>query len=126
MNQPETNRHDPQLGQYLRLMQTLQAEMTLAMACVAQNAIADFQESVGRQETLCAELAPLAKRFGGEDSQVRDVIASLYKKNLEYAAVLKHTGRTLSLLSSLCGTYTGQHQEARGSRLKHQTWSCVM
>jgi hypothetical protein len=43
---------------------------------------------------------------------------------LQYAALLKHSGRSIALLVSLCRTHTGQLPETGLSRSKCQTWSC--
>lgn len=136
MKDSQTIERDRQLTSYLHFMQALQAEMTVAMDCIARHALAPLQESIARQEALCAELAAVAKKLNGRliesdpaiAGQVRAATKSLRQTNSDYSAVLKHSGRTLALLSSLHSTHTGHlpgHlQEARGSRPKYQTWSC--
>jgi len=127
---------------YLQEMQELAFEITVAMNAISSNTLSEFQESVARQEMLCSSLASMAsnKREGvrssekplhfsidaGIELKIRAACGAIRALNLQYAALLKHSGKTIALLSSLCRTHTGQFQEARGPRLKHQTWSCEM
>jgi hypothetical protein len=127
---------------YLQQLQALAFEITVATDAIAANALSRFQESVAKQEMLCATLAAMASTVSdgfqpsGQSispsvdpdvqSKIRAANRSIRELNLQYAALLKHSGRTISLLSSLCKSHTGQFQEARGPRLKYQTWSCEM
>jgi hypothetical protein len=134
MTHPETKARDPRVANYLQSMQALRSEMATAIECIAGNDLARLQESIATQEALCADLTSLANVLSaslprmdvGLASQVRQTSASLRQSNLDFAAVLKHCGRSVGLLSSLCRTHTGQFQEARGSRSKFETWSCEM
>jgi len=101
-----------------------------------------FEITVARQEMLCSSLASMASNKSegfrssekplhfsidaGIELKIRAAGGAIRALNLQYAALLKHSGKTIALLSSLCRTHTGQFQEARGPRLKHQTWSCEM
>jgi hypothetical protein len=111
------------------------------MDAIARNAITSFQESVAKQEMLCAVLANLANTIGERVSsaerppllsdssvarKIRVTTTAIRDLNLQYAALLKHSGRSIALLVSLCRSHTGQLQEAGGSRSKRQTWSCEM
>jgi hypothetical protein len=125
---------------YLQQMQALASEITSAMEAIAGNALPRLEESVARQEMICASLKQMAgavqqslqtpQRALPEQmdeavaAKIRAANGALQTLNLQYAALLKHSGRSIALLSSLCRTHTGQSQEARGARLKHQTWSC--
>jgi hypothetical protein len=127
---------------YLQQMQELTHEITAAMDAIAGNAIPRFQESVARQEMLCASMAAMANTVGegfrsskeptlsGIDPvialKIRAASKAICELNLQYSALLKHSSRSIALLAMLCRSYTGQIQEARGPRLKHQTWSCEM
>lgn len=142
MTNADTKRRDQQVTNYLQYMQALRVEMATAMECIADSALTPLQECISRQEALCAELVLLVKALKpGTPStalaspanvdptmavRVREAGESLRQTNLEYSALLKHSSRSLALLSSLCNTYTGQQQEARGPRSKYQTWSCEM
>jgi hypothetical protein len=143
MNDKELQDHDQLAATYLQQLQALAFEISVAMDAIARNAITSFQESVAKQEMLCAVLANLANTIGapvGSPEQllplglsdnsvarkIRATTTAIQDLNLQYAALLKHSGRSIALLVSLCRTHTGQFQEAGLSRLKRQTWSCEM
>jgi uncharacterized protein (DUF342 family) len=127
---------------YLQHMQELAFEISVAMDAIAANALPRFQESVAKQEMLCATLAKAANAVNNVSSskekpfppgggtevelKIRTTSAAIRELNLQYAALLKHSGRSIAILASLCTSHTGRFQEARGPRLKHQTWSCEM
>jgi hypothetical protein len=127
---------------YLQQMQELASEISAAMDAIASNALNKLQDSVARQEVLCAGLSAMANTvsegFRSSDQplpsctdsavelKIRAASVAIRKLNLQYAALLQHSSRSIALLALLCRSYTGQIQEARGSRLKHQTWSCEM
>jgi hypothetical protein len=91
---------------------------------------------------LCCNLTSMANAFSEKfeateppglycidtsmDLKIRAASGALRELNLQYSALLRHAGRSVALLASLCRSHTGRIQEARGTRLKHQTWSCEM
>lgn len=127
---------------YLDHLQMLAFEITVAMEAIAANALSRFQDSVARQEMLCASLVTMSSAMGVEfrspeqpqplcldasvEVKIRETASSIRTLNLQYAALLKHSSRSIALLASLYRSHTGQFREARGLRLKHQTWSCEM
>ena len=127
---------------YLQHLQELAFEISAATNAIAANSLSRFQESVAKQEMLCASLASMANtvsegfRASGQASlpgidsaiegKIKAASRALNELNLQYAALLRHSGRSIALLSLLCKCQTGQFQEARGPRSKHQTWSCEM
>jgi hypothetical protein len=126
---------------YLQQLQGLALEISAAMDAIATNALSRFQESVAKQEMLCFSLMQIANAVAKGSPSFREALSSydpaadqeiqaaseaIRKLNLRYAALLKHSGRSIALLSSLCRNYLGQSQEVRGPRLKRQTWSCEM
>jgi hypothetical protein len=142
MNDHAPASRDQLAAAYLQQMQALGREISISMDAIGANALPTLQESIAKQEMLCASLACMANEvsegfrtseppsFSGIDSAVERKIGAARKAlldlNLKYAALLKHSGRTIALLSTLCKSHTGQFQEARGPRLKYQTWSCEM
>jgi hypothetical protein len=141
MNDEAAQTHDQLAANYLQQLQALAFEISVAMDAIARNAITSFQESVAKQEMLCAVLANLANTIGERVSsaerppllsdssvarKIRVTTTAIRDLNLQYAALLKHSGRSIALLVSLCRSHTGQLQEAGGSRSKRQTWSCEM
>ena len=136
---------------YLKGLCDLAAEMEAAMGAIARNALPDLEDSVGRQEALCTRLASMARRLGpeaagdrgsglahpaansasGTGHRIRAANLALRDLSRRYSALLKHSGRSIELLSSLCGSYAGQayqapSKEARRAGSKHQTWYCEM
>jgi hypothetical protein len=142
MNDEAVQAHDQLAASYLQQLQALAFEISVAMDAIARNAVASFQESVAKQEMLCAVLANLANHIGAPMSssaglpqsssdnsvarKIRETTTAIQNLNLQYAALLKHSGRSIALLASLCRTHTGQLQETGLSRSKRQTWSCEM
>ena len=142
MNNATLQSRDQIAASYLQQMQALAFEISVAMDAIAANALPKFQESVARQEMLCAGLASMANTVSNGfraldhplpssadaeiQRKIRAASGAIRELNLQYAALLKHSGKSIALLALLCRSHQGQFQEARGSRLKHQTWSCQM
>jgi len=115
----------------LQTLRDLAREMTVAIDAISGNALVALEESVAKQEMLCAHLASVRGKLRGgvNDSMGPEIPAAAERVralNRQYASLLKHSGKAVALLSALCRNHTGQFQEARGIRLKHQTWSCEM
>ena len=142
MNDKAVLNHDPLGAAYLLQLQALAFEISVAMDAIATNAPTSLQESVAKQEMLCSVLANMAKTIrqktgsSGQpllvlsdssiEPRIRAASEAIRELNLQYAALLRHSGRSIALLASLCRSHTGQFQEARGPRSKRQTWSCEM
>ncbi len=141
MIQTATRTGDELANAYLQQLLSLALEIRLGMEAIASNAFSRFRESVAKQEMLCDLLTSIARTIHAEASsgqgqltvsdhsleeRIRQTSEAIRQLNLQYAALLRHSGRSLALLASLCRSYTGKFQEARGPRLKRQTWSCEM
>ena len=142
MSEEAIQTHDQLAAAYLLQLQTLAFEISVAMDAIAANALTSFQESVAKQEMLCGVLANMANTItkrvrssaqpilflsdSSVESRIRATSEAIRELNLQYAALLRHSGRSIAILASLCRTHTGQFQEARGPRSKRQTWSCEM
>ena len=142
MNFDAVQKRDDLSDIYLQQLQALAFEISVATNAIAGHALTTLQDSVAKQEMLCASLATIAYALGdgsrlseqplvpGPDSavevKIRAARRAVRELNLQYAALLKHSGRSIALLISLCRSHTGRFQEARGPRLNHQTWSCEM
>ncbi len=142
MNHGTLQTRDRIAATYLQQMQELAFEISVAMDAIATNQLSKLQESVARQEMFCAGLASMANtvsegvrssetpsRSGIDPSIERKIHAAgkaIRELNLQYAALLKHSGKSIALLSLLCNSHAGRFQEAREPRLKFQTWSCEM
>jgi hypothetical protein len=152
MNDAELQTRDRIAAAYLEQLHDLASEITTAMDAIATNTLPKFQESVARQEMLCAGLESMAKAVSegfrteetaaisgptltGIDLSVENKIkatsGAIRDLNLQYAALLKHSGKSIGQLALLCSSFAGQFhagqfQEARGTRSNRQTWSCEM
>ena len=133
---------------FVEQLEGLGAEIRTAMEAIAGNRLAAFEQSVSRQEFLCGRLRELAAQLGSPSSalrsatailradrapangssadrelatRVRSTGATLQALNLQYAALLRHSGQSMQMMATLTNNYT---QRQAGSRAKHQTWSC--
>jgi hypothetical protein len=129
-------------AEYLSALHALTGELERAMQAIANNALAELEESVANQQRISSQLGALAERLSlplegssaisqahaEEDMmrQIRQAGGTLDKLNRRYAALLQHASRSVALMASLFGSFQGQFQEASGPGLKHQTWSCQM
>ena len=127
---------------YQQQLQALGYEIRVAMQAIASNSLEKLEDSVATQQVLSTELAKLAKRLseqlnssehalqafpsGPVEEKVHSTGRAIHELNAQYSSLLKHSGRSIALLSSLCRSHAGQFPEARGARLKRQTWSCHM
>jgi hypothetical protein len=142
MNDEALQKRNQLATSYLSRLQALAFEISVAMEAISANALSRLQESIAKQEMLCAGLVNMANLVGeefqtsepallpcidtGVELKIRAASGAIRDLNLQYAALLKHSGKSIALLISLCRSHTGKSQEVRGSRLKHQTWSCEM
>jgi hypothetical protein len=125
---------------YLEYLQALAYEITVAMNAIAGNELVRFRDSVAQQEMLCAVLATMASTMKEKirsscltvpafsdatvEERIRVTTGAIRQLNLQYGALLTHSGRSIALLASLCRSHTGQVLEFNGTRSKRQTWSC--
>jgi hypothetical protein len=142
MNTAGVQNRELKAAEYLQSMRALSYELERAMQAIAENALADFEESIAIQQFLSGRLGELARELsaplesnaaavdsqldGDLTKQIRTASGTLQKLNQRYAALLQHSSRSVALMASLFSSFTGQFQEASGPRLKHQTWSCQM
>jgi flagellar biosynthesis/type III secretory pathway chaperone len=127
---------------YLQHLEALSFEISVAMKAITSNEIIRFRDSVAQQEMLCAVLATMERTIrekvrssdpavpafsdAAVEQKIRMTIGAIRQLNLQYGALLKHSGRSIALLASLCKTHTGQVFEINGTRPNRQTWSCEM
>ena len=127
---------------YLKHLQMLASEISIAISSITSNSLSKFQDSLAKQEELCFTLATLATSvknkasssgrsvslclIGSIDAEIRETIRLIRDLTRQYTIVLNQAIKTASLLISLCKSQTGRSQEAHEPRRKHQTWSCEM
>ena len=125
---------------YLQQLEELIAEMSVGMEAIATNSLEALRESVAKQETLCSspaassladdkrlrQLSQSSRHIGGNDVEetIWDASNTVRELNLHYAALLKHSGNTINVLSALCSNHIGTSNEPQGPWSKQQTWSC--
>jgi len=142
MNPGDAQNRDRKAAEYLQLLGVLSAELEKAMHAIAQNALPDLEESVVNQQALSGRLTSLVNQIcvpleteapgsrpcidGDMMRQIRSASDSLQKLNRRYAALLRHSSRSVAQMAALFNSVRGQIQEASGPRLKVQTWSCQM
>lgn len=124
---------------YLERFEALASAISDAIRAISANSHANLRESVARQEALCDELLSMsgaeAQRAGislaaltQADSAIGDRIRataqSLQQLNLEYATLLRQSGRTIALLASLWRSNNGVLPRSVCLDPMRQTWSC--
>jgi hypothetical protein len=133
---------DMKAAEYLQSLRLLTNELERAMQAIARNALPELEDSIANQQAFSSRLVELADDLcvplavipgmpkGGMDEDLMDQIRAaddtLRRLNQQYAALLRHSSRSVALMASLFSSLKGQLQEASGPRLKHQTWSCQM
>jgi len=109
---------------------------------MALNNLEKLEESVANQQDLSNQLLRLADELStpvrtgasvydqsidpGLMMEIRAAARDLEKLNLRYSILLKFSSRSAAMMASLFRSFTGQIQEASGTRPKQQTWSCQM
>ncbi len=142
MNEARAQDRNQMAAEYLGLLNSLAMEMERAMEAITQNRLSDLEESVALQQVMSGKLSTLVDELCGPlqadaripgsglgiGQQLEILLASkgLHSLNQRYAALLRHSTRSVALMASFLGSLKGQMQEASGPRLKHQTWSCQM
>ncbi len=127
-------------AEYLRVLQEFSSEIDVATRAITHNALDQLEESVRRQESLSVRLreSVAAISAGLErsgrlfdpadnsalDKQIRFAMKRFQQLNLRYAALLKHSSQSVSLMSSLCKTFGSELPPTPGTQVKHQTMSC--
>jgi hypothetical protein len=112
------------------------------MSAIACNNLSELEDSVASQQELSLQLgdladtlrdSALAHRAVTVDSidaalmrEIQDASGELQRLNLRYSILIRYSSRSVALMAALFNSFRGQIQEASGSRLKHQTWSCRM
>lgn len=99
---------------FLGQLRGLAVELQTAMGAIASHSLAELEASVARQEELCASLREQAASLSEQAlapslrTDIRTTTESVRRLNLEYGALLRHSGRSIALLAALCRT-TGNY-----------------
>jgi len=124
---------------YLQTLQELVAEVEGAIAAVAANALARFQQHITHQQALVLrlqELANLASMVGGpgwlttvdgDHSGLREGIRAghrkLADKNRHYAGLIRRAVRTQDLILAGCQIYSSDYRPPQ-FQPEHHSLSC--
>jgi flagellar biosynthesis/type III secretory pathway chaperone len=127
-------------AEHLQLLRSLAQELERALQSIADNDIAELEDSIAGQQSLAEQLASLAHHRGAlalqpshaESNavdpdfapQIRAAAEQVQTLNLRYSILLQHASRTVALMASMFRSFQGQIQEDSGARLHHATWSC--
>jgi len=128
---------------HLQCLDALRLEIANAIGAIAANALDRLQDSIAKQETLCFRLQLLAstdaahrrEELGGATysqaskhvllrRESQESYRMLCAISLEYAAVLRHSGKTITLLDSLCRGYLGAFPSVSGGESDRPMWFC--
>jgi hypothetical protein len=126
-------------ARYLDHLNALAAEISNAIGAIASNSLTKLQKSVASQEALCEQLWAMtnaAPRDAGSSAPqiapagsalgpgIQASARALHDLNLEYAALLRHSGKSLAMLAALCRSHSGALPHAPCSGIARPTWSC--
>jgi hypothetical protein len=130
---------------YLESLDSLARELDRAMEAIATRSLATFEDSVSRQQAVCAQLSsesgrsvqrrmeaagPEAPAEGGQDAELATRIgqatATLVTLNRRYSALLKHSGDTMRLFAGLFRSYAGYAPPGSAGSSQLHTWSCEL
>jgi len=136
----------PLAMEYVLQLEALTAELETGMDAFGKDDIRCFEQSIVRQEVICASLVRLmgqitsgkevaaGKPGGGRrvESGVDRELARRMKraaKSLQdcqrtYNALLKHAGDSSRMFDGLCRSYTGPIDQSTGMSLRRSSWSC--
>jgi hypothetical protein len=125
---------------YAMQLEALTAEVGLAMDAFGENNLCGFEESVARQQELCANLGRLlgqmeaGKPVNADRVQlgverdlarrIRRAAESLQACQRTYVALLKHAGDSSRMFDGLCRSYNGPIDQSTGMYLRRSSWSC--
>ena len=117
-------------NEWLDSLGAMAAELEAGMQALAANRLPAFEESVSRQQCICRELAAAAPKVRTEEdielgARIRSAAAAVKTLNARYAALLRHSGRSVKMFSTLYGGFAGHVPQDRTAAMpSRQTWSC--
>lgn len=124
------NEHDLRGERYLAGMEDLESELGRALRAIAGNALSALEESIWKQESLCANLGLLAVSLDADSmhiglvEKIRSTGRALQDLNRCYATLVEQSSRSAELLSMLYRCYSGHPTPTMNSHEGRQSWSC--
>ena len=130
-----------QYDTYLAALEELTLEVQQAVSAVKTGALADFEQSVIRQQICCAHLTELRERLciaveagpmgqrsanAGLPDCVQAATSALEDVTRHYAMLLKHFGGTARLFSGMFRKYGDPAAAGFDFPRSQITWSCEL
>jgi hypothetical protein len=116
-------------NEHLVRVRALAEELQMAISALEKNDVKLLEQSLAVQERLCHEIATMKMSPVSSDAkpsiqtpEIRNAYMALAQKKRVYAALLKRSSRTVSLLGGLYRCYgAGLDKKSMNSQT---TWSC--
>src|SRR5579864_9367065 len=112
---------------WVMILRDLEQEVRTATTAIARNRLADLEESLWRQETLCSTLKRsivalrLAKLSAAPTVHLRDAATDLRAQTLIYEKLVAQSSRSTAILQHLCSLYRNAAQHP--ARAMHRSIS---
>ncbi len=108
----ELDRKEKSHHEHLARVRALSEELQTAISALEQNDVKLLEQSVASQERLCHEIATMktspvsnGAKPSIQNPEIRNAYMALAQKKRVYAALLKRSSRTVSLLGGLYRCY---------------------
>jgi hypothetical protein len=109
---------------YLECLDKLRQEIAVSIGAIASNSLEHLRESVSNQEALCSRLHILIMAAQSRqsfcpgpvslkapptpiDREISEAWRKLNTSIVDYAALRRHSGKSIAILASLCRSYRG-------------------
>jgi len=121
MSEPGAN-HEHEQRVYLTRLRALSESIVSAIAAIECNDLANFQNCVATQESICSDLSviqkPVAYREGDNPElleEIKKAQIALAHLNLVYSALITRSKRTTDMVAGLFRSYGIGHDHGRPS-----------
>ena len=131
----ETRTRIVPFGEHLDALHALAFEIDRAMQAIVTNDLAELEDSIATQQSLCQQLSNSSQQIarhsrlqaGSAESldpdirhQIDDATGELKMLNHRYSLLLKHSSRSAEMMTLLFISCRGQITEASGQAQKNQ------
>lgn len=130
MSEPVANREQEQRV-YLTRLRALSESIVSAIAAIECNDIANFQNCVATQESICGDLSVINQSFAFQEGDNRELLEEIKKAqialahlNLVYSALITRSKRTTDMVAGLFRCYGLGYDKGRSSVAEPHAWSC--
>ena len=134
----ETRTRIVPFGEHLDALHALAFEIDRAMQAIVRNDLAELEDSIAAQQSLCQQLSNSSQQIarcsrlqaGSAESldpeirhQIDAATGELKKLNQRYSTLLKYSSRSAEMMTLLFISYRGQIKEASGQGQKNENRS---